>query len=314
MLPKLDIMQNIDLITVLGPTATGKTSFATHLAKILQAEIISADSRQVYRGMDLGTGKDLDDFIIDDIKIPYHLIDIVDAGYKYNVYEYQNDFLKAYNNIKNRGVLPILCGGTGMYIEAVLKGYKLISVPVNEALRHELDKLSLEELTNKLSAMKTLHNTSEVDTKKRAIRNIEIETYYNEHPEIDFDYPKINSLIFGISFDRQKVKDRITERLKQRLRDGMIDEAERLLDQGVPAETLTYYGLEYKFMTQFLQKEFSYNTMVKKLNVAIHQFSKRQMTWFRKMERSGFKINWIDGELPMEKKIQEALRVIQQHS
>lgn len=307
-------MNNIDLITVLGPTATGKTSFATNLAKLLQSEIISADSRQVYRGMDLGTGKDLADFNVNGQNIPYHLIDIVDAGYKYNVYEYQNDFLKAYNDVKSRGITPVLCGGTGLYIEAVLKGYKLISVPVNETLRAELEQHSLEELTQKLAAMKDLHNTTEVDTKKRAIRNIEIESYYHDHPEIDFQYPKINPLIFGIKFERQAVKDRITERLKQRLRDGMIDEAQRLLDSGIPAETLVYYGLEYKFMTQYLQKEFSYNTMVKKLNVAIHQFSKRQMTWFRKMERSGFNIHWIDGELSMDDKMAEALKIIQKNT
>jgi len=306
-------MNKIDLITILGPTATGKTSFATQLAKLISAEIISADSRQVYRGMDLGTGKDLEDFVVEGVAIPYHLIDIINAGEKYNVYEYQNDFLKIYEDIQKRETFPILCGGTGLYIEAVLKGYKLINVPINKELRQELEKKTLEELAEELATMKDLHNTSEIDTKKRAIRNIEIETYYKSNPEIDFNYPKIEPLIFGINFERQIVKDRITERLKQRLRNGMIDEAQRLLDSGVSLETLMYYGLEYKFMAMYLKKELSYNQMVKKLNVAIHQFSKRQMTWFRKMERSGFNIHWIDGNLSMEDKLGEAMKVIGKH-
>jgi len=306
-------MNKIDLITILGPTATGKTSFATQLAKLISAEIISADSRQAYRGMDLGTGKDLEDFVVEGVAIPYHLIDIINAGEKYNVYEYQNDFLKIYEDIQKRETFPILCGGTGLYIEAVLKGYKLINVPINKELRQELEKKTLEELAEELATMKDLHNTSEIDTKKRAIRNIEIETYYKSNPEIDFNYPKIEPLIFGINFERQIVKDRITERLKQRLRNGMIDEAQRLLDSGVSLETLMYYGLEYKFMAMYLKKELSYNQMVKKLNVAIHQFSKRQMTWFRKMERSGFNIHWIDGNLSMEDKLGEAMKVIGKH-
>lgn len=304
----------MDLITVLGPTATGKTSLAANLAFLLNAEIISADSRQVYRGMDLGTGKDIEDYTVQGAEIPYHLVDIVDAGEKYNVFEYQKDFLKAYQNITKREKLPILCGGTGMYIEAVLKGYKLINVPVNQDLRDELEKYSLEELSNMLHAMKCMHNTTDVDTKKRAIRAIEIEKYYQANDEIDFSYPKINALLLGIKFERSTIKERISERLKQRLRDGMVDEVQNLIDGGVDSETLVYYGLEYKFITQYLTGEYSYNKMVEKLNVAIHQFSKRQATWFRKMERSGFKIHWIDGYATMEEKVQSAMQIIQNHT
>lgn len=305
--------KSIELITILGPTATGKTNFAAHLANLLNAEIISADSRQVYRGMDIGTGKDLADYTIGDKLIPYHLVDIVDAGEKYNVYEYQQDFLNAYYDIKSRNVLPILCGGTGMYIEAVLKGYKLISVPVNEELRESLEKYSLEELSVMLSEFKNQHNKSDADTKKRAIRAIEIATYYRDNEEIDFSFPEINPLIFGVKMERHLVKERITQRLKQRLREGMIDEIESLVKQGVSKETLIYYGLEYKFICQYLNGEFSYNKMVEKLNIAIHQFSKRQMTWFRKMERSGFNINWIDGNLPLDKKLEQAMAIIHQY-
>lgn len=301
----------IDLITVLGPTATGKTAFAANLAFLLNAEIISADSRQVYRGMDLGTGKDIADYTVNGVAIPYHLVDIADAGDKYNVFAYQNDFLKTYTDIINRQKLPILCGGTGMYIEAVLKGYKLIHVPVNQALRDSLETYDLSQLHAKLARLKPMHNTSDVDTKKRAIRAIEIETYYQENNDMDFSYPKINALLLGIKFERSTIKERITERLKQRLRDGMIDEVQLLLNKGVDAETLLYYGLEYKFITQYLNGEFSYNKMVEKLNIAIHQFSKRQMTWFRKMERSGFKIHWIDGYASMDEKIRAAMEVIQ---
>jgi tRNA dimethylallyltransferase len=304
----------IDLITVLGPTATGKTTYATHLAQLLNAQIISADSRQVYRGMDLGTGKDLADYTIDGVQIPYHLIDIVNAGTKYNVFEFQADFLKAYELVKNQNSFPILCGGSGMYIEAVLKGYRLINVPENENLRKSLETFTLPQLAAKLAAMKSLHNTSDVDTKKRAIRAIEIESYSQQNPEIDFSFPKFNALILGIKLDRQIVKQRITERLKQRLRDGMIDEVELLIKNGVPANVLMYYGLEYKFIVQFLQKELSYNAMVEKLNVAIHQFAKRQMTWFRKMERDGFKIHWIDGLASMEEKIHVAMGLVQKYS
>lgn len=300
----------IDLITVLGPTATGKTQFAAHLGKLLKAEIISADSRQVYKGMDIGTGKDIKDYTVNGFQVPYHLVDIVDAGEKYNVFEYQTDFIKVYSKLKENNILPILCGGSGMYLEAVLKGYRLINVPIDESFRKELENFSLPELEDRLKSLKELHNQSDVDTRKRAIRAIEIATYYENNGDIDFSYPSINSIIFGISLERQLVKDRVTTRLKARLREGMVDEVQALLDSGIPAETLVYYGLEYKFITQFLQKEISYNAMVEKLNVAIHQFSKKQMTWFRKMERAGFKINWIDGTLSIEDKLAYALGII----
>ncbi len=307
-------LTKINLITILGPTATGKTQFAAHLAKLTNSEIISADSRQVYRGMDIGTGKDLADYVVDGFRVPCHLVDIVDAGEKYNVYEYQSDFLKVNEELQKREVIPVLCGGSGLYIESVLKGYKLINVPVNESLRKELEPYTLPELAARLSTFKKMHNKSDVDTKKRAVRAIEIAMYYQENGEIDYEYPEINPLIFGIQMDRKLVKERITLRLKQRLREGMIDEVEMLLKNGVQEETLIYYGLEYKFICMFLNKELSYNNMVEKLNVAIHQFSKRQMTWFRKMEREGFNIHWIDGTLPMDEKLKYALSVIGNYS
>lgn len=303
-------MNSIDTITVLGPTATGKTTFAVYLAKCLNTEIISADSRQVYKGMDIGTGKDLKEFIVDNQLIKHHLIDIVEAGEKYNVYQYQNDFLKIYKALREKQKIPILCGGTGLYIEAVLKGYKLIHVPVNEKLRKDLEKKSLAELAQLLAKMKKMHNTSDIDTKKRAIRSLEIEFFYKNNPRINLNYPQINSLIFGINYERDEVKKRITQRLKQRLEEGMVQEVKVLLDKGIPFETLEYYGLEYKFLSQFLQKKLSYDEMFRKLNIAIHQFSKRQMTWFRKMERNGFAIHWIDGKLAMESKIEIALNDI----
>lgn len=292
-----------NLLTVIGATAGGKTSVAAHAALQLKGEIISADSRQVYRGMDLGTGKDIEDYTINDVAIPYHLIDIVDAGYKYNVYEYQNDFVKAFEDIQERGKFPILCGGSGLYIEAAIKGYKLIHVPVNEKRRQVLEKLTLEELTQILAEMKRMHNKTDVDTKKRAVRAIEIEEYYADHPEIEHHFPEINALNIGIKFDRQSRRKRITTRLKQRLEEGMIEEVQKLLDSGISAENIIYYGLEYKFITQHLIGELSYKEMVEKLNIAIHQFSKRQMTWFRKMEREGIKIHWLDGYIPMEEKM-----------
>ncbi len=301
----------IDLLVIIGPTATGKTTLAANMAIKLNGEIISADSRQIYRGMDLGTGKDLADYTVNGISVPYHLIDIIEAGEKYNVFQYQADFLNAYTTIREKGKLPILCGGSGMYIEAVLKGYKLVDVPNNELLRTELEHFDLPELTAKLSKMKPLHNKTDVDTKDRAFRALEIATFYENHPTTDFGFPTINPLIIGIELDRQTVKNRITDRLKQRLRQGMIDEVQTLLNKGVPADVLVYYGLEYKFITQYLAKESSYNKMVSTLNVAIHQFSKRQMTWFRKMERNGFNIHWMDGNITLEEKIKGVMELIQ---
>ncbi len=299
------------MVTILGATASGKTAIAAHLAKSIGGEIISADSRQVYRGMDIGTGKDLSDYIIDGTLVPYHLIDIANAGYQYNVFEYQRDFLNVFDKLQKRGKFPVLCGGTGLYIEAILKGYKLIQVPVNEIRRKELQEMSLEELTKILSGYKELHNTSDIENKKRAVRAIEIEEYYQKHPEIDLSFPEINSLIVGVKFDRDSRRRRITQRLKDRLQNGMIEEVEKLLASGLSPESLTYYGLEYKYLTMYVTGEISYDEMFQSLNTAIHQFSKRQMTWFRKMEREGFQIHWLDGYMPLPEKIEQIKRWMQ---
>lgn len=297
-----------NMVTILGATASGKTAVATHLAQRLKAEIISADSRQVYRGMDLGTGKDIEEYTIDGTPIPYHLIDIVDAGYQYNVFEYQRDFLKVFKDIQEREAFPILCGGSGMYIEAILKGYKLIQVPVDENRRAELKEKSLEELTQILQHYKTIHNTSDIENPKRAIRAIEIEEYCASHPAIDRSYPDINSLVVGVKYDRESRRRRITERLNQRIKEGMIEEVEQLLNQGIAPESLIYYGLEYKFLTQFVTGEISREEMIRSLNIAIHQFAKRQMTWYRKMKKDGFEIHWLDGYMPMNEKIEKIIQ------
>ena len=298
-------MKTIDLVAVIGPTASGKTSLAAALAHEWDAEIISGDSRQVYRGMDIGTGKDLGDYVVDGKPIPYHLIDIVEPGYKYNVFEYQRDFLKAYEDIRRRGRLPILCGGTGLYVEAVLKGYRLLPVPENPSLRMSLADKSLEELTALLSTYKTLHNTTDVDTVKRAIRAIEIEEYYRHVPVTECSFPQLNSLIIGVSVERELRRRKITERLHRRLEEGMVDEVRGLLAEGVTPDSLIYYGLEYKYLTQYVIGELSYDEMVRGLEIAIHQFAKRQMTWFRGMERRGFNIHWIDANLSMEDKLKQ---------
>lgn len=292
-----------DFVTILGPTASGKTTFAAALARQLDAEIISADSRQVYRGMDLGTGKDLADYDVEGQHIPYHLIDIADAGYKYNVFEYQRDFLRAYNDIRERGKTPILCGGTGLYIESVLKGYRLLPVPENPDLRKALEGKSLDELTRILGTYKKLHNTTDVDSAKRAIRAIEIEEYYAKAPVTEREFPQFRSVVIGIDIDRQLRREKISRRLRQRLDEGMIDEVKGLLDRGIAAEDLIYYGLEYKYLTLYLTGRMSYEEMYGGLETAIHQFAKRQMTWFRGMERRGTTIHWMDVTLPMEKKI-----------
>lgn len=296
------------LIVIVGPTASGKTNFAAHLAARLDAEIISADSRQVYRDMTIGTGKDLDDYIVDGQKIPYHLIDICNAGTKYNLFRYQEDFLNAYSDIVKRGKQVILCGGTGLYVESVLKGYQLSPVPQNQALRDRLSGKSLEELTLILEELKLkngakMHNKTDVDSCQRAIRAIEIESYNLENPTQNRLFPPIKSLIIGI--DRNTRRMKITDRLKQRLESGMIDEIKGLLERGIAAEDLIYYGLEYKFVTEYLIGKMDYKTMFASLEIAIHQFAKRQMTWFRGMERRGFDIHWIDASLPMEDKLKQ---------
>lgn len=292
-----------DLIALLGPTASGKTQLAVALAHRMGSEIISADSRQVYRGMDLGTGKDLADYEVEGKTVPYHLIDIADAGYKYNVFEYQRDFLRVYEDMRSRGLLPVVCGGTGMYLEAVLKGYRLIPVPENAALRASLSGKTLEELTEILSRYKTLHNTTDVDTAKRAIRAIEIEEYYL-HTEVNGrEFPQLRPLIIGVDIDRDLRREKISRRLRQRLDEGMIDEVHALLDKGIPAEDLIYYGLEYKFLTQYVIGQLTYEDMFRGLEIAIHQFAKRQMTWFRGMERRGLTIHWLNASWPMEQKL-----------
>ena len=278
-------MENYDLITILGPTASGKTPLAAALAYKLDTEIISGDSRQIYRRMDLGTGKDLADYVVDGHQVPYHLIDIVEPGYKYNVFEYQRDFLSAYNEVKQKGKLPVLCGGTGMYLESVLKGYRLLPVPENPQLRASLAGKSLEELTQMLSVYKKLHNSTDVDTVKRAIRAIEIEEYYKQQPPEYREFPTLNSLIIGVDIDRELRRQKITRRLKQRLDEGMVDEVKALLEGGIAAEDLIYYGLEYKYLTLYATGALSFDDMFHQLEIAIHQFAKRQMTWFRERER-----------------------------
>lgn len=301
---------NYDLITILGPTASGKTSLAVALAARLKTEIISGDSRQVYRRMDLGTGKDLSDYVVDGYKVPYHLIDIVEPGYKYNVFEYQRDFLVVYEDIKARGLLPILCGGTGMYLESILKGYRLLPVPENKELRESLASKSLEELTDILSRYKKLHNSTDVDTVKRAIRAIEIEEYYLTQDVNARSFPEIHSLIIGVDIDRDLRRQKITNRLKKRLQEGMVDEVKALLKEGINPDDLIYYGLEYKYLTLYAVGKLSYDEMFSQLEIAIHQFAKRQMTWFRGMERRGFQIHWIDAEAPLNENVERIIDLI----
>lgn len=302
------------MITILGPTASGKTAVAAALALRTEGEIISADSRQVYRRMDIGTGKDLADYVVDGTPIPYHLIDIAEPGTKYNLFQYQQDFHVAYDDILSRGKQPILCGGTGLYIEAVLSGYQLSPVPQNQALREALADKSLAELTAMLVELKhksgsTMHNQTDVDTAQRAIRAIEIETYNLENPTPERQLPPVDSLIVGINIDRDLRREKITRRLKARLDGGMADEIRALIDEGIDPEDLIYYGLEYKYITEYVVGRLSYEEMFRQLEIAIHQFAKRQMTWFRGMERRGYTIHWIDATLPMEQKVEQILKL-----
>lgn len=307
------VQKKYNLITILGPTASGKTTVAANTAYLLKGEVISADSRQVYRGMDIGTGKDYEDYIVNETKIPYHLIDIVNAGYEYNVYEYQKEFLNVFSEINSRGKLPVMCGGSGLYLESVLKNYKLIRVPVNEELRAGLESKTLSELTLILRKYKNyLHNQTDTDSHKRAIRAIEIEEYYLANPDIETGMPEINSLVIGVKYDRNSRRKRITIRLKERLKKGMLDEVEYLLNSGLTPEQLTYYGLEYKYMTQYICGLLTYNEMFDGLNTAIHQFAKRQMTWFRRMEKQGINIHWLDGYMPLEEKTAKIIRLYSQ--
>ena len=311
----IDNMQNQKMITILGPTASGKTSVAAALALRTGGEIISADSRQVYRRMDIGTGKDLADYTIGDVQIPYHLIDIAEPGTKYNLFQYQQDFHEAYDEIRSRGKLPILCGGTGLYIEAVLGGYSLSPVPQNQALRDSLEGKSLEELTRMLVELKrqngsNMHNRTDVDTAQRAIRAIEIETYNLEHPTPERQMPPVDSLVIGINIDRELRREKITRRLKARLEEGMCDEIRSLIDGGVNPDDLIYYGLEYKFVTEYVVGKTSYEEMFRQLEIAIHQFAKRQMTWFRGMERRGYTIHWIDAAQSMDEKVEAIMSLM----
>lgn len=311
----IDNMQNQKMITILGPTASGKTSVAAALALRTGGEIISADSRQVYRRMDIGTGKDLADYTIGDVHIPYHLIDIAEPGTKYNLFQYQQDFHQAYDLIRSRGKLPILCGGTGLYIEAVLGGYSLSPVPQNQKLRESLEGKSLDQLTQMLVQLKqkngsNMHNRTDVDTAQRAIRAIEIETYNIEHPTPERQMPPVDSLIIGINIDRELRREKITRRLKARLDEGMCDEIRSLIDGGVNPDDLIYYGLEYKFVTEYVVGKTSYEEMFRKLEIAIHQFAKRQMTWFRGMERRGYTIHWIDAAQSMDEKVEAIMSLM----
>ena len=299
-----------DLLCIVGPTASGKTNLAVRLAAAFGGEIISADSRQVYRGMDIGTGKDLDEYVWEGKKIPYHLIDVVEAGYKYNVFEYQRDFLKAYEDIRSRGLIPVLCGGTGMYLESVLKGYRLLPVPENPELRSRLADKSLDELTALLATYKKLHNSTDVDTVKRAIRAIEIEEYYLHQETEARSFPELRSLIVGVDIDRDLRRQKISSRLKQRLEEGMVDEVRALLNEGIAPEDLIYYGLEYKYLTLYVTGQLTYDEMFQQLEIAIHQFAKRQMTWFRGMERRGFTIHWIDATWSMQDKVDKIIELM----
>lgn len=304
-------MNNYELITIIGPTASGKTAFAAALAARLDTEIISGDSRQVYRSMDIGTGKDLADYVVDGKQIPYHLIDICNPGDKYNVFEYQHDFHKAFEEIQKKGKLPILCGGTGMYIESVLRGFKLLDVPQNPALRESLKGKSLAELEQILASYKVLHNKTDVDSAQRAIRAIEIEEFYKTEAPDKREYAPINSLIIGVDINRELRREKISRRLRARLDEGMVDEVREILATGVKPEDLIYYGLEYKFLTLYIIGQLTYDEMISQLEIAIHQFAKRQMTWFRGMERRGLHIHWLDATLPTDEKINNVLALIQ---
>lgn len=298
------------MLAVVGPTACGKTALAVELALAFGGEVLSADSRQVYRGMDIGTGKDLSEYVRGDVNVPVHLVDIAEAGYRYNVFEYQRDFLRVYEGVVQRGNLPVLCGGSGMYVESVLRGYRLIPVPENQELRERLQHKSLEELTAILSTYKTLHNNTDTDTVKRAIRAIEIEEYYAAVRVEEREFPTIRTLTLGVDVSREVRRERISKRLRARLDEGLIEEVERLLANGLTAEQLIYYGLEYKFVTLYITGALTREEMFQGLETAIHQFAKRQMTWFRGMERRGVNIHWVDISLPLPEIIETIKRLL----
>jgi tRNA dimethylallyltransferase len=300
-----------NLITVLGHTAGGKTRFAACLADRIGGEVIGADSRQVYRRMNLGAGKDYSDYEVQGRKVPYHLIDILEPGSQYNVYEYQKDFFTVFTEIRDRGRMPVLCGGSGLYIEAVLKGYRLIRVPVNPSLRESLDKKSMEDLSAMLASFKKPHNITDTANRKRLLRALEIEIYYRDHPELDVEIPNLEPLLLGIRYDRISRRKRISQRLHERFREGMIEEVRGLMAEGVAPEKLIYYGLEYRFITEYLLGRTSLGEMTAKLETAIHRFAKRQMTWFRRMERNGAKIHWFEGDMPLEEKLDISMSLLE---
>jgi tRNA dimethylallyltransferase len=306
----VELISDYDLLVITGPTASGKTSLAVGVANKVDGEIISADSRQVYRGMNLGTGKDYEDYEVDGARVPYHLIDIVDPGYKYNVFEYQQDFIEIYTRLRERKAFPVVCGGSGMYIDSVITGYKMMEVPPDSGLRLKLKKKSMEELKAILSTYKNMHNTTDLENKKRIIRAIEIAHFDNNKETHKKENPNIRTLVVGVMIDRDSRRKRISERLILRLKHGMVDEVKKLIDEGISTETLIYYGLEYKYITLYLTGKLSFDEMVRDLEIAIHQFAKRQMTWFRGMEKRGIKIHWIDGELPNEEKVMRVMELL----
>jgi tRNA dimethylallyltransferase len=299
-----------EMIAIVGPTASGKTHLATALAARLSGEVISADSRQVYRGMDLGTGKDLEEYHVDGTDIPFHLIDIVDAGERYTVYDYQRDFLEVYDAMKGRGVLPIFCGGSGLYLDAVLKGYHLVEVPADEALRERLSQLNDAELIARLASLRPLHNTTDVTDRQRLTRAIEVAIGQDKAKGQQADFPQIVCPVFGLNWPRAELKERITARLKARLAEGMLEEVQRLLDSGLKQEQLTYYGLEYKFLTLHLTGELNRNDMIQKLRSAIVGLAKRQQTWFRRMEKQGQEIHWLDGATSLTENLAYILQAV----
>ena len=306
----MESISQYDLLVVTGPTASGKTSLAAAVARKVGGEIISADSRQVYRGMNIGTGKDYDDYVVDGTRLPCHLIDIADPGYKYNVFEYQRDFIKVYSDLKERKVFPVVCGGSGMYADSIITGYKMIEVAPDSGLRVKLEKKTMEELRSILLTYKNLHNKSDLDTKKRIIRAIEIAHFEKNKGKKKGEIPKVRSLVVGVLFERGQRRLRISERLKKRLDDGMVDEVKHLIDSGINTDTLIYYGLEYKYITLYLTGKITFDEMARDLEIAIHQFAKRQMTWFRGMEKRGTKIHWLDGEMPFEEKVERVLELL----
>lgn len=301
-----------DMLVITGPTATGKTSVAAAIAERIGGEIISADSRQVYRGMNLGTGKDYDDYYVNGKKIPYHLIDIVEPGYKYSVYEYQRDFAQVYSDLKKRNIFPVVCGGSGMYIDSIVSSYRMLDVPRDDQLRRELESKSMEELADLLSAYRKPHNITDLKERERTVRAIEIEKFHASKQSGAGRFPGIRSVIAGIHFSREERRGRIAWRLRDRFDAGMIDEVRLLIDKGVDKEVLLYYGLEYKYITLHLQGRLTYDEMLRLLETAIYQFAKRQMTWFRRMERKGVTIHWIDGTDPLNFKVDKILNLLYQ--